>query len=255
MEIDESSLRGLIAKARRRVGIWKRILDSVQPKVVAEIGVWKGEFSSAILASCPSIETYYMVDPWAQLPSWNKPINRKNEVFERIYAEAMDATSFAADKRCVLRGTTKDVLDNIPDQSLDFAYLDGDHTLRGMTIDLIKILPKMKPGAIIGGDDFERNPWHQGPKFEPTMVCPFSIYFAEAHNLPIFALPFHQCLIHVRADAGFSFIDIAGTYSDISLKKIPRETGAKKRRIAQGQKARPRKNARQKVARNVTESA
>ena len=33
----------------------------------------------------------------------------------------------------MLRGTTTEVIDRVPDRSVDFAYIDGDHTLRGIT--------------------------------------------------------------------------------------------------------------------------
>ena len=129
-----------------------------------------------------------MIDPSANLPDWNKPFNVSPEVFEEVYEEAMTKTEFAAAKRVVLRGRTKEVIGTIPDNSLDFAYIDGDHTLRGITVDLIKVLPKVNEGGLIGGDDFIESQSQHGMQYEPTLVCPFSIYFAEAIDLPIAAL-------------------------------------------------------------------
>jgi hypothetical protein len=81
------------------------------------------------------------------------------------------------------------------------------------------VLPKVKPGGLIGGDDFMPKPWPSSPKFEPTMVSPFAIYYAEAQNLPIFSLPFNQFLIRVDPETGFSFTDIVGKYDDIALNR------------------------------------
>lgn len=219
IEIDEAQLRKHMAGAPTRVGLWKNVLQAADARNVAEFGVWRGNFAKQILEGCGFIERYYMVDPWAHLPDWNRAKNFQTENFDAIFEEAMAATAFAAQKLCVLRGRTKDVIHQIPDQSLDFAYIDGDHTLRGVTIDLIRVLPKMKPGGIIGGDDFVPKPWPQSPKFEPTMVCPYSIYFAEACDLPIFALPDDQFLIQNRTESGFSFTDLTGNYGDISLSR------------------------------------
>lgn len=230
MRIDERQLRQLTARAPTRFGLWKTILGSARCATAAEFGVWKGNFAKKILAGCESIELYYMVDPWARLAEWNRAKNVQTENFEAIFDQAMEATAFAAEKRRVLRGTTKQVIHQIPDGSLDFAYVDGDHTLRGVTIDLTRVLPKMKPGGLIGGDDFWPKPWPASPKFEPTMVCPYAVYFAEAHDLPIFALPFNQCLIHVKPGAGFSFTDLTGQYGDISMIRLPDEQGPKKNR-------------------------
>lgn len=185
-----------------------------------EVGVWKGEYAKEILEQCDSIQRYYMIDPWANLPDWNKPGNASPEVFEEVYKLAMKETDFASSKRVVLRGRTKEVVATIPNNSLDFAYIDGDHTLRGITIDLIKLLPKLKEGGLIGGDDFTATPWQHDVQYEPTLVCPFSIYFAEAMDLPIVALPLNQFVLQKRNKSSFVFIDTTGKHTNISLRKL-----------------------------------
>ena len=87
-------------------------------------------------------------------------------------------------------------------------------------MDLIQVLPKMKDGRLIGGDDFVNKPWQHGAAYEPTLVCPFAVYFAEAMGLPFVALPHKQFLIQKAADGAFSFVGLVGTYSDLSLKKL-----------------------------------
>jgi hypothetical protein len=87
-------------------------------------------------------------------------------------------------------------------------------------VDLIQVLPKIKEGGVIGGDDFVNKPWQHGTAYEPRLVCPFAVYFAEAMRLPFVALPHKQFLIQKAADGAFSFVDLVGTYSDLSLKKL-----------------------------------
>jgi hypothetical protein len=219
MKIEELQLQEVASRATSRFDLWNRILRTTQAKVLAEVGVWRGDFARQILEQYESIERYYMIDPWATLPDWNKPCNRGQAEFDDAYIDAMSKTAFASEKIVVLRGRTKEVIDRIPDNSLDFSYIDGDHTLRGITIDLIKLLPKIKAGGLIGGDDFTNTPWQHDVRFEPTLVCPFSIYFAEAMNLPVVALPFSQFLIGKEAGS-FSFVDMTGTHGDISLNKL-----------------------------------
>lgn len=225
MNIEDPKFKELVIDAVSRIQLWGRVLSAANAKTMAEVGVWKGDFAKLVLEQCKFIERYYMIDPWAKLPDWNKPFNVDTEIFEDVYAEAMNKTAFASSKIVVLRGRTKEVIDEIPDESLDFAYIDGDHTLRGITIDLIKLLPKIKKDGFIGGDDFTPNPWQHDLRFEPTLVCPFSIYFAEAMDLPIVALPFNQFLIQKRTDIPFAFVDYTGKYSDISLNKLPPQLG------------------------------
>lgn len=225
MRIEELRLQDIASSSTSRLDLWTRMLRVANVKVMVEVGVWKGEFAKQVLEQCEFIEQYYMIDPWANLADWNKPLNVNREVFDDVYAEAMEKTAFASKKKVVLRGRTKEVIDRIQDESLDLAYIDGDHTLRGITIDLIKLLPKIKELGFIGGDDFTNSPWEHDIRFEPTLVCPFSIYFAEAMNLPIVALPFNQFVIQKTTDCSFSFIDTTGNYSNISLNKLYVATG------------------------------
>jgi hypothetical protein len=217
MTVDELDLRRAAADAGTRMDLWVALLQASAAREVGEVGVYRGDFAARLLAECDAIERYYMVDPWRHLDEWNKPANKSDSVFERFYQETMDKTQAHAAKRVVLRGRTVDVADEIADGSLDFAYIDGDHTLRGIAVDLIKLYPKVRPGGLIGGDDFCRSIWQHDAAFEPTLVFPFAVHFAEGVGAPIYALPHNQFLIVKDADAGFSFTDLTGRYGDVSL--------------------------------------
>lgn len=218
--VNDKDLIAELCSSGSRTELWLKLLEMQQARAMLEIGVWKGDFAEQMLRSCESIERYYMIDPWANLPDWNKPFNVAAEAFDDIYEEAIGKTQFAAGKVAVLRGRTKEVIGRIPDGSLDFAYIDGDHTLRGITIDLMKVLPKVKEGGFIGGDDFIATPWQHDVRYEPSLVCPYSVYFAEAMDLPIAALPHNQFLIRKDSSSTFSFLDTTGGYQDLSLNKL-----------------------------------
>jgi hypothetical protein len=161
-----------------------------------------------------------MLDPWRHLDDWNKPANVSRAAFEEIYAEAMSRTEFAAPRRRVLRGTTLEIIDDIGDQSLDFAYIDGDHTLKGVATDLIAIRPKMRVGGFVAGDDFYPSIWQHGTGFEPTLVFPFAVHFALSVRATIYALPFGQFLIAMPGDGtakSGSFVDLTGRYRSVDL--------------------------------------
>ncbi|MBI1194874.1 MAG: hypothetical protein GC138_03375 [Gammaproteobacteria bacterium] len=217
MNIDDPRFRSMAGGCVSRAHLWCELLYASGAKTMAEVGVWKGDFAQQVLQNCGFLERYYMIDPWANLPDWNKPMNVDARVFDHIYDEAMAKTDFAGERRVVLRGRTKDVIDEIPDGSLDFVYVDGDHTLRGITIDLARVLPKVKANGFIAGDDFTATAWQHDVSFEPTLVFPYAVYFAEAHDLPIVATPFDQFVMQKRAGIGFSFTDFTGRYGDVSL--------------------------------------
>jgi hypothetical protein len=185
---------------------------------MAEVGVYRGDFAAKLLERCESIKKYYMIDPWCHLDDWNKPANKSNDVFEQFLSETKAKTDFAADRRLLLRGKTTEVIKEIPDGELDFSYIDGNHTLKGITIDLISVYPKISIGGWIGGDDFSRTIWQHRTDFEPTLVFPFAVFFAEAVGACIYALPYGQFLIEKSSNQLFSFIDFTGHYHDISLR-------------------------------------
>lgn len=213
----EKDIKNLVHYTEDRFDFWVNICNHFSFKEILEIGVYKGDFSAKLLRGCESIRKYYMIDPWQNLENWNKPCNVSNEDFEKIHNELLLQTNFAKEKRVILRGRTAEVIHRIKDNSVDFIYIDGDHTLHGITIDLFNAWQKTKQGGIIGGDDFSETIWQHSKNFEPTLIFPYAVYFAEAVGAQIYALPFRQYLIK-KSDIGFRFTDLTGKYNDQSLR-------------------------------------
>lgn len=217
MALDRDGVLEIARNSPDRLTLWRNLLLSMQARRVAEVGVFRGEFAASALDQCPLIEQYFMIDPWRHLDDWDKPANAASDVFEGYYREVLDRTRAHEARRVVLRGRTTEVADQIPDGSLDVAYVDGDHTLRGIAIDLHRMRPKIRPGGWIGGDDFARSVWQHGGSFEPTMVFPFAVHFAEAVDAAVYALPFGQFLILLGAP--FEFVDVTGRYGSLGLRQ------------------------------------
>jgi predicted O-methyltransferase YrrM len=215
--LSADELRTRAAGAETRADMWVSIVNALRARDVAEIGVYRGDFAARLLRDCPTISRYYMVDPWRHLDDWNKPANRADDVFERFFQEVLEKTRSHEEKRVVLRGRTSEVIDQVPDDGLDFAYIDGDHTLRGITIDLVKVWPKVRQGGFVGGDDFRRSIWQHGERFEPTLVFPFAVFFAEAVGGRAYGLPKSQFLIEKGKD-GYAFVDLTGKYRTTDLR-------------------------------------
>ncbi len=207
----------IINKVNDRFELWYKFLNLYNLKKVAELGVYKGDFAEVILGKCNFIEKYYMIDPWRNLTDWNKPANTSDTEFDELYKETLEKTNFAKSKRIILRGKTTEVINEIEDGSLDFIYIDGDHTLKGISIDLIATWCKISENGYVAGDDFCSSIWQHSKEFEPTLIFPFAIYFAEAMNVKIFALPFNQFLI-CKGTKGYEFIDLTdGKYKNVNL--------------------------------------
>ncbi len=217
-DFSEQLLRTCASKARSRLELWVELIESLGVQRMAEIGVYRGDFAAGVLQRCKYLTAYYMIDPWRHLPDWNKPANHDDEVLGEFFLEAKAKTDFAAAKRVILRGKTTEVIDQIPEGELDLAYIDADHTLKGIAIDLMRVYPKVRVGGFLGGDDFTRSVWEHKTGFEPTLVFPYAVYFAEAVGATIYALPHSQFCLYKAGSAQFSFVDLTGEYDNVGLR-------------------------------------
>lgn len=118
----------------------------------AEIGVAEGR-NAEVLISKPAIEKLYLIDAWTHIAqpgdggyhqSWHD--NNWKEVHERVEPWK--------DKAVFLKGLSGEMIKQIPDDSLIFGYVDGDHTYHGCLSDLNKIYPKITKGGVLAGHDF-----------------------------------------------------------------------------------------------------
>jgi len=207
-----------ISSSQSRIEFWAEFIRRAQIQRMVEVGVWKGDFAADILQRCDGLTKYYMVDPWRHLADWNKPANESDAILDSFCEMTKAKTDFAKDRRVILRGKTTEVIDQIRDGELDFAYIDGDHTLKGIAIDLIRVYPKIRIGGFLGGDDFSRTIWSHQTSFEPTLVFPFAVYFAEAVGATIYSLPNIQFLLHKTEHPTFGFVDLVGHYHDLGLR-------------------------------------
>lgn len=122
---------------------------------VAEIGVWEGGFSRRILEICEPAELH-LIDPWLYQPEFgNTGFGRKkNEHLMEVKYQDVVAT-FKDDARVKIhRATSEEALAALPDGSLDWVYIDGNHNEPFIGNDLALCLQKVKPDGIITGDDF-----------------------------------------------------------------------------------------------------
>lgn len=217
LDSPEQILQQCISRSKSRLELWIEFIQSCGVQHMAEVGVYRGDFAAVMLQRCLGLTRYYMVDPWRHLNDWNKPSNQADSELEAFFQEAKTKTDFAAAKRVILRGKTTEVIDQITDGELDFAYIDADHTLKGIAIDLIRVYPKVRNGGFLGGDDFTRSIWEHNTRFEPTLVFPFAVYFAEAVGATIYALPHSQFCLQKTSSSQFAFVDLTGHYDDVGL--------------------------------------
>jgi hypothetical protein len=133
----------------------------------AEIGVWKGDFSAEILRVVgPS--RLYLVDPWEheagetyQHAWYGGGCAGGQAEMDRIHASVAErfAPAIASGTVEILRLDSGAAARSLPDQHLDWVYIDGNHTYEVVRDDLASYYPKVKPGGLLTGDDHRLDGW------------------------------------------------------------------------------------------------
>lgn len=165
------------------MGIAKTAVDSIvgriqrakllkrMPKqsVCAEIGVWKGGFSSSILRVVQPT-CLHLIDPWKHqegeqyLKAWfgtkykfgQKGMDKIHARVVKRYAQQIQRGTVTVD-----RGTASEAFAKLPDAYFDWVYIDGNHLYDYVKEDLAVCLAKVKPGGYITGDDYGKPGWWQ----------------------------------------------------------------------------------------------
>lgn len=127
---------------------WVRPFDRLHLKGVgAEIGVYRGIHAYNLFKRHPGITKLYLCDgylPYGEVSGEVKLLQEarascrellKNHPVEFIYRNSPKCAEL------------------IPDNSLDFCYIDGAHDRQSVHDDVVAMWPKVKPGGIIGGHD------------------------------------------------------------------------------------------------------
>lgn len=153
----------------RARSILERLEDRLHP-VGAEIGVFAGELSQRLLRR--EDLSLYLVDSWATSApdsayalseDFHAGLTQAQQ--ERYYGLAKELTAFAGPRAKILRKPSVEAAADVPDASLDFVFIDADHTYEGCKADIEAWAPKVKPGGLISGHDFENTSF---PKFGVT---------------------------------------------------------------------------------------
>ena len=124
------------------------------PLIAAEIGVAEGRYSSELLHT--GIEEIYLVDIWNHIPQWEGCAGFE-QGWHNINLWKVKNLFEGKENVHILRGFSKDVCNEVPDNSLGLVYLDADHAYNSVLTDLTCWFPKLVKGGIMAGHDY-RNP-------------------------------------------------------------------------------------------------
>jgi hypothetical protein len=151
------------------VGDERADLLNLFPKgsVGAEIGVWRGDFSSRLL-SVVRPARLHLVDPWKFETSsgyegarYGGALAKNQAEMDRIYETVLRRFAQEAKTGVVLvhRGPSAQIGMQFDDAYFDWVYIDGNHLYEYVKRDLEVFAPKVKPGGLLTGDDYGVRGW------------------------------------------------------------------------------------------------
>jgi hypothetical protein len=131
-----------------------RILEEEDTKTGAELGVQRGVFAEKIIQQWPMCTEYLLVDVWAPLKNYADIANVGQDRQDTFMNEALGKTSDVfGEKVKHCRDFTSECVKHVPDESLDYIYVDARHDFLGVYTDLVEWWPKLKRGGILAGHE------------------------------------------------------------------------------------------------------
>tara|TARA_B100000780_G_scaffold1294_1_gene1082 strand:+ start:14194 stop:14799 length:606 start_codon:yes stop_codon:yes gene_type:complete len=147
-------------------------LEDIENTVMVEIGSYKGE-STLMFASSFAFDTIYSIDPLVGMSdNIQEEFNQNTKLFKG------NGTGIGDIKVEHIKEYSFDAVERFKDESLDFVYIDGDHSFDNVARDILLYLPKIKKTGFIGGHDY--SPEHPGVR-EAIRYCGLEegLFFAD----------------------------------------------------------------------------
>jgi predicted O-methyltransferase YrrM len=111
----------------------------------AEIGVLGGGYSVVLCQANPKLKLY-------AIDSWSLDEGRRQDYHTRKYEEAK--TRLAPFNVTLIEKYSLEAAKDFEDNSLDFVFIDANHSFDAVIQDLITWKQKVRKGGIVAGDDY-----------------------------------------------------------------------------------------------------
>ncbi|WP_299526761.1 class I SAM-dependent methyltransferase [Winogradskyella sp.] len=141
------------------------LLDKM-PKysICAEIGSWLGDFSRRIMDRTAP-KKLYLIDPYLYISEYQKAwyggMIGSQKKMDEVYNYIVDKFKKEINNKQleIKRNFSSEALSTFPNDSLDWVYIDGNHTYDYVKKDLNISWNKVKIGGFITGDDYNVVGW------------------------------------------------------------------------------------------------
>lgn len=116
-----------------------------------ELGCGDGDTTLHLLSNLPNL-TLYGIDPYTGYDDFNG--HNPKEMLEQNLVNTMQKIDSYKDRFILYRDISDNVVDKFEDESLDFIFIDGQHSYEQVLRDCENYFPKIKKGGLFSGHDF-----------------------------------------------------------------------------------------------------
>lgn len=139
------------------------LLKDIKHNVGAEVGVHTGDTTLYLLQRLRNIEKYYAIDPWKIYTMYDgkkyrKPGNKKYKTWTEAIKRFNKVTLPYKDKVIAYQLTSVEAAKLIPDNSLDWVFIDANHEYEYIKENLEIWFKKVKDKGLVSGHDYG-NKW------------------------------------------------------------------------------------------------
>jgi hypothetical protein len=120
-------------------------------KVGAEIGTEKGKFAERFCTTIPGLKLY-CVDAYSEYAGYNDYVGDRQGMLR--FAKRNAAQRLAPYNVQFIYKLSMNALEDIPDESLDFCYIDANHEWPFVAQDIYYWNKKVRKGGILCGHDY-----------------------------------------------------------------------------------------------------
>jgi hypothetical protein len=118
----------------------------------AELGVLKGQTYLHLLRNCPDL-TLIGVDLWHDQPDTPGQEDKIGRDFAGMLENIKRQSRIYGKRAITIQNWTVVAADQVEDGSLDFVFVDADHSAEAVRADIMAWRPKLKPqGRMLGHD-------------------------------------------------------------------------------------------------------
>lgn len=148
----------------------------------AEIGVLEGDNSVAMLQANQRLRLL-CVDPWRTYDCYHD-YTRPSKMLA-FYEAAKVKTAPYSDRCALKRAYSMDAACQVPNESLDLVYIDGNHEFDFVMQDIIEWSKKVRPGGVVAGHDYylTRKEWIGRQRVSRMQVIPAVEAYRAAHQI------------------------------------------------------------------------